>query len=204
MNGLSCSLSPAHRMIKKKQFALETSVDIIFTDPDNWSPLVPNINLGIKYGITHSFNVGGIVSVFTPFVDGIILVEPYVVYNVITEKKRHPGFRIYCIFPTVVSCPKREAQLYPTLGFYTNYKYKQFQYALGSEFLLNAYNKTKDKVRYDIFTGIDYYTRKNNSIALEFGIDDIGQKNKIHGWTFGRPVLKIGYFYNLKKRDKNE
>lgn len=194
---IQCAVSPAHRIIPKGEWAIDISSNLTYSS--NWTPVIPNLNMGLKYGVSNKVNVGLELSPLMIFIDGIILFEPYIVYNFLDQRDYIPRTSVYAIFPTLVTFSKSDAQTYPLLGLHTAYKINRLQYSLGTELLANFYSKEAIDLKNNVFLGIEYYCKKPRSFQIELGVNDIGAKNEIFGWKIGQPFIKIGFFKEFKR-----
>jgi hypothetical protein len=194
-------MSPAHRMINKGEWGIDVSSNMTYSS--NWSPIIPNFNTGIKYGLSDNVNIGLEMSPLMIFVDGLFLTEPYIVINITKQHLFLPRTSFFSKVPLLVTFAQKDAQVYPLIGLHLSYKVNRLQYSLGTELLFNFYQKDKIDLKNNMFIGLEYF-RKNrpSSISIESGVNSIGEQNKIYGWKWGAPFVRIGLFRELTKGSK--
>jgi hypothetical protein len=200
-----CSLSPGRKVIAKGVWESEVAVNGLIGDPVEGFAFVPNLNLGMRYGITDRLNIGMSIDPLILSVRGITMVEPYIVVSLIKQKYWFPSLNIHSSFPSLIAPKSRDLRIFPEIGLTPNYIYKRWSWY--STFSLSMDSKTYSNgidPHYSLCIGTAYQMNDRLALAFESGLGNIGRPSILTNASYGQPAIAFGVNYCFVKKENQK
>ena len=173
--------------------SFDLSLAAIFIKTD-FTPVIPNLSVGVKYGISDRFNLGVDISPGLILVKGILVAEPYLVYRLRDEAGFIPAINLYSIIPTLLSFETGRVTAYPLLGLLPRFDIGPVGAYLAVEAQYNRnWSDLGSDIRFNARGGLDIRFSENFTMGAEAGVNRIGETSVLYGWTNGQPIVKIGF-----------
>jgi hypothetical protein len=156
-------------------------------------PVIPNIGLSTKYGITDRINIGGNLYPFYLFANKTIGIEPHFAGCLLEQGKYFPTVITYMEFPVFINFDYWEAFTFPLWGIVLNYGFGRYIPYIGYELAVDPNQDGKyPDFHNNVRAGISRQTSRKNWITLELSLNDIGVRSFITNNGIGFPCIQFG------------
>mgnify|MGYP006284005453 CR=1 FL=1 len=188
-----CTISPSRKLIAGGAIEPEIAASALIGNPKEGFPAVPNVNVGVRYGVTDVLNVGASLNPMTLLVEGTVMAEPYAVLGVVRQKARRPSVNLHGSFPLLISPPNREVVCFPLLGLTPSWTTDRSIWYVTFEgsFDKKTYERGIDP-HFTVRGGWESALQPRLSLVLEAGLANIGRESIITNADFGQPILAVG------------
>lgn len=196
-----CSLSPGRKVIAKGVWESEVAVSGLIGDPVEGFAFVPNLNLGMRYGITDKLNIGLSADPLILLVDGITMVEPFVVMSLLKQKHSCPAVNIHFSFPSLIAPKSKDLRIFPQIGLTPVYMYNRWSWY--STFSLSMDSKTYSHgidPHYGLQIGSTFQLTNRLALAFEAGLENIRKPSILTNASYGQPAIVLGMNYCFIKK----
>ncbi len=202
---VSCGISPGRKILSKGSFASEVSVVTFLSGAEYAaSPVIPNIEIGLRYGLTDRITVGGTWAGLPLLTKNAILVgNPFIVGQIVPPNKHLPSVNLYCATPFLIPLRLGDFKIVPLLGAVFREEWGRFGLYPIVECSFDS-DMFEDKI--DLHTnvrlGFDWVSRKETTFTIECGIDNIGYRYYGGNLTYGFPCLHFGITNLIKEKSQ--
>jgi hypothetical protein len=202
---LSCGVSPGRKILAKGCFEPNVSIGTFLSGAQYAaSPVIPNLELGLGYGLTDRISIGGSWAVLPILTKEIIFAgNPYIVGQVLPAYSMWPSINLYGSLPFFIPLKMGGLKVVPLVGGVIRKEWGRFgMYPVVECSFDSDVFQNKLDVHTNARIGFDWITLKKTSFTLEFGIDDIGYRNYGGNLTYGYPCINIGISHAFFKKQK--
>jgi hypothetical protein len=197
-------MAPGARLVQKGTLEIGSQASLVVGNLNGPGfPVVPNIGVSTKYGITDRINTGGNLYPLYLFANKTISIEPYLAGCLLKQKGDFPAVITYMEFPVFINFDYWEAFIFPLFGIVLKYEFTGFIPYAGYELALdpNMEGKYRD-LHSNIRVGISRPTSRKIWISLEISLNDIGIRSFITNHSVGYPCIQFGIsFPVINKHD---
>lgn len=203
---VSCSVSPGRKILAKGSIEPDVSVSMFLSAAEHGLPVIPNIEAGLRYGLTNRVTIGSSWA-FVPIITETVLFigNPFVVGQVLPPRDIWPSINLYFALPVLISFKERELRAFPLLGAVIRKEWGRMGAYPMVEF---SFDKDTFEDKIDLHTnarlGVDWTSKKKTAFTLEGGLDNIGQRNVLGKLTYGFPCIHISMSHNFHKKQKTD
>lgn len=195
---LSCSPSIGRRVIPKETFEAETFATALLGDPEASIPLLPNLGVALRYGLTDKITIGTTLDLISFALEGTIFMEPFAVGNIVPQKGNLPAINLYTGIPLVCFPKKRGITVFPMVGVCPNWHTGKFDVFASYEASFDS--KTFEDgvdVHSSVRCGGTFYPQSYRGIYLELGFLNINHPSWINNSKAGIFSISVGLTQNI-------
>lgn len=199
-----CTMSPGRKLIAGGEIEPEVAASVLIGNPREGFPAVPNVNVGLRYGLTDFLNAGTSLNPLTLLVEGTIMAEPYVVLGLVRNHRQRPSANLHLSFPVLMSPPNGEVVCFPVIGLTPTWPFdRSFWYmTVESSFDRKQYEGGIDP-HLTVRGGWEHVLNARLSLTIEGGLANIGRESIITNADYGQPILGIGLGCTLPTNEGN-
>lgn len=194
-----CSPSVGRKVIKSGEVDVEVSLGGAFFRYTSIPLPLPNLGIGIRYGITDDVNLGA--KVFPLYlVFNTIQITPYGVFKLYDSSDFWiPSFNVYSEINSLVYFPIQvpiQAVFYPLIGISSVWESSWGTIYIPLEISLDLYNDRRP-IKFNLGVGVDFSIFENFDLTLELRVNSIGNIYLPLGNMVGVPALFISASYRF-------
>lgn len=192
----SCATSSGKRIIHKNEVEAELSIGGAFFYYTSLPLPLPNLGLGIRYGVHEKINLGirafPLLLTFNTF-----QTTPYTVFSILENSNSIiPSLNAYGEINFVIYLGKPELIFFPLAGLCSIWKLSSLNIYLPIEVSLDIYSQRRP-VKFNIGIGSEFRIIENLNVSLELRLNSIGNIYLPLSTTVGIPVLLISTSYKF-------
>jgi hypothetical protein len=194
-----CAMVPGARLVPKGTLEIGSQASLVVGG--SGFPVLPNIGLSSKYGITNRINIGSNLYPLYLFANKTISFEPYLAACLIQQQLKFPAVITYVEFPVFINLDCWEVFSFPLFGIVLNYEFTRFVPYIGYELAVdrNTERRYRD-FHNNVRVGISRQTTRKNWISLEVSLNDIGKRSFITNQSVGYPCIQFGISFPVINR----
>ena len=203
---IQCSVSPGRKILVKGSVEPDISIGMFLSGaPYAASPVVPNLDLGLRYGLTDRITIGGSWSPIPIFTKEVIFVKnPFLAGQVLPPYKMLPSVNMYLAVPFFIPLRLGEFKAVPLVGVVIRKEWGQFgMYPIVESAFDSDVFENKINVHTNARLGIDWTTLNKTAFTLELGMDNIGYRNFLGNLTYGIPCIHISISHSFIKKQSD-
>ncbi|MCS7299360.1 MAG: hypothetical protein RMJ37_05330 [Spirochaetia bacterium] len=192
----SCAPSVGRKVVESGKFEIELTVGGAFFYYTSIPLPLPNVGLGVRYGVIDRFNIGGRVYPLSTLF-GSLLFETYIVGEVYESSDTYiPSINVYSLLNYLAFLGYFDMTFYPLVGTVGVWKFGWGSVYVPLEVSFDFYSQRRP-VKFNLGVGLDFFVTDNFGISAELRVNSIGNIYLPLGNMVGVPVFFVSTHYRF-------
>jgi hypothetical protein len=197
-----CAISPGARLVPKGNLEIGSELAVIigsFKAPG--IPVLPNLGLNVRYGLTDRLNIGGSIYPFYLTANKTLGIEPFFAGSIFPHGRFAPALLAYLETPIFFNFTQGKAFAFPLGGLAVNYEFARLIPYACWEFAVDpdANGRYRD-LHANARIGVSRRSSRGIWTTIELGLHDMERRSFITNQGVGFPCVQLGVSFPIRKK----